>query len=80
MLLQESRNDIRAKGERHAAVVFTPTRNVFVRVGPEQIAEQAAIRNLSESAAAENTTASTSDGISVIRVEGIGQNVHPSAA
>ncbi len=35
-----------AKGEGYAAVILTPAGDVLIRVGPEEIAEQATVRNL----------------------------------
>lgn len=46
MLLQESRNDVRAEGEGNTAIVFTPPSDIFVRIRPEQVAQQTAVRNL----------------------------------
>ena len=41
MLLEEPRDDVWAEGERHAAVVLAPARDVLVRVGPQEVAEEA---------------------------------------
>ena len=46
MLLQESGNDVRAEGERNTTIIFTPPSDVFVRIRPEQVAQQTAVRNL----------------------------------
>ena len=46
VLLQEARHDIWPEGEGDAAVVLRPAGDVLVRVGPEQIAQEAAVRNL----------------------------------
>jgi hypothetical protein len=46
MFLQESRYNIRAKSERDTTVILTPARDVLVRVGPEKVAQQAAVRDL----------------------------------
>ena len=46
MLLEESRNHIGSKSEGNTTVVFAPTSNVLVGVRPQQITEEAAIRNL----------------------------------
>jgi len=43
MLLQEARYNIWTKGEGDTTVVFTPAGDVFIRVGPEQIAEKTAV-------------------------------------
>lgn len=49
VFLQESGNDIGSKGKRDSTVVFAPAGDVLVRVGPEKIAKEAAVRNLSPS-------------------------------
>ena len=46
MLLQEAGDDVRAESERDTAVVFAPAGDVLVGVGPEEIAEKAAIGDL----------------------------------
>lgn len=46
VFLEESRDNVRPKGERHATVVLAPACDILVRIGPQKIAEQAAIRNL----------------------------------
>lgn len=46
VFLQEARHNVRAECEGHTPVVLAPACDVFVGVGPEQIAEQAAIRDL----------------------------------
>jgi len=46
MLLQEARYNIWTKGEGDTTVVFTPAGDVFIRVGPEQIAEKTAVGDL----------------------------------
>ena len=38
--VQELRHHIRPERERHATVVLAPSLHVFVRVGPEQVAEE----------------------------------------
>ncbi len=47
MLLQKARDDVGAECEGDAAVVFAPAGDVLVGVAPEEIAEQAAIGDLS---------------------------------
>lgn len=47
VLLQESRDDIGSERKGHTTVVFAPAGNILVGVGPEQVAKQTAIRNLS---------------------------------
>lgn len=46
VFLQKARYDVRAEGEGDTTVVFTPSSNIFVGIGPQQIAEKTAIRNL----------------------------------
>lgn len=46
VFLEESRHNVRPKGERHTTVILAPACDVLVRVRPQKIAEQAAIRNL----------------------------------
>ena len=46
MLLQEAGHDIGPKGEGHTTVVFAPARDVFIGIGPEEIAQETAIGNL----------------------------------
>jgi hypothetical protein len=40
VLLEEARHHVRAEGVRDAAVVLRPARDVWVRVGPQQVAQQ----------------------------------------
>lgn len=49
VFLQESRHNIWAKREANTSIVLAPPGDVFVRVRPEKIAKQAAVRNLYES-------------------------------
>lgn len=46
VFLQEARNHIRTKGEADASIVFAPASDVFVGVGPKEIAKEAAVRDL----------------------------------
>ena len=46
MLLKESGHNIGAERERDTAIVFAPSCDVFIRIRPEQIAQEAAVRNL----------------------------------
>ena len=46
MLLQEPRDNIGTESERYTTVVFAPTSDVFVGVGPEEIAEESAVGDL----------------------------------
>jgi hypothetical protein len=58
MLLQETGDDVWSKGEGNTAIIFTPTSNVLVGIRPQQVTEQAAVRNLigrSENEARSNT-------------------------
>ena len=43
VLLQKPADHIRTKRKRDTSVVFTPASNVLVRVGPEQVAQEAGI-------------------------------------
>lgn len=54
VFLQETRDDIGAKRETDTSVVLAPTSDILVGVGPQQIAEQAAVRNLCNSIALVN--------------------------
>lgn len=47
MLLQESRHYVRTKGERDTSVVLAPSSDFLVRVRPEEIAKQTAVRDIS---------------------------------
>ena len=46
VFLQEPRDDIGTECEGDASVIFAPAGDVFVGVGPEEIAQQTAIGNL----------------------------------
>mmetsp|Transcript_38082 Transcript_38082/g.81113 ORF Transcript_38082/g.81113 Transcript_38082/m.81113 type:complete len:204 (+) Transcript_38082:680-1291(+) len=46
MLLQELANHVGAEGVRDAAVVLGPTRNVSLRIGPQQITQQPCVGNV----------------------------------
>ena len=59
MLLQEARDHVGPERKRDAAVVFAPAGDIFVWVGPEQIAEKTAIRDLDRSACTIETLAVT---------------------
>jgi hypothetical protein len=52
MLLQEARDHIRPEGKAHTSVVLAPSGDVLVWVGPQEIAEKAAVGNLYLSASA----------------------------
>lgn len=43
---QELGDHIFSEGERHAAVVFSPADDVFVRVCPQQVAQQPSVRDV----------------------------------
>jgi len=47
MLLQEPRDDIGAEGERYTTVILAPASDIFVGVGPEEIAEESAVGDIS---------------------------------
>lgn len=46
VFLEETRDDIRTEGERHSTVVFAPSSDILVGIGPEKITEQAAVGDL----------------------------------
>ena len=46
MLLKESGHNVGAERERDTTIVFAPSCDVFIRIRPEQIAQEAAVRNL----------------------------------
>ena len=41
VLLQEAGDNVGAKGKGHTPIVLAPASNVLVRVGPEQVAQEA---------------------------------------
>ena len=47
VFLQEARDYVWTKREGDPTVVLAPARNIFVRIGPEQVAKQATVRDLS---------------------------------
>jgi len=49
VLLQETRDYIRAERERYTTIVLAPASNVLIRVGPQQIAKKTAVGNLDKS-------------------------------
>jgi len=49
MFLQEAGNHVRTKGEADASIIFTPASDVLIGVRPQEIAEQAAVRDLQHS-------------------------------
>lgn len=46
VFLQEAGNHVRTESEADASIIFTPTSDVFVGVGPKEIAKEAAVRDL----------------------------------
>lgn len=50
MLLEETRNNVRPKSEGNTTVILAPPSDVLVRIRPEQVTEEAAVRNLVASA------------------------------
>ena len=46
VFLQEARHHVRTKRKRHSPIVFTPSGDVLVRVGPEKVTEKTTIGNL----------------------------------
>ena len=61
MFLQETRDNVRSKGERDTTIVFGPPGDVLVGIRPEQIAQQAAVRDL-ERACQHETQEGTAGG------------------
>jgi len=52
VFLQEARHHIRAEGEGNTTVVLTPSRDILVGVGPQQVAEEPAVGDLRRVASA----------------------------
>jgi len=52
MLLKEPRDHVWTEGEAHTSVVLTPSRDVFVGVGPQKIAEESTVGDLCQLATA----------------------------
>lgn len=46
VLLQEARDNVRPECEGDATVIFAPTRNVLVRIRPEQVTQETTIGDL----------------------------------
>lgn len=46
MFLQESRHYIGAESEGDPTIVLAPTRDVFVRVGPQEVTQEATVGDL----------------------------------
>ena len=46
VFLQEAGNNVRPEGERDTAIVLAPACDVFIGIGPEEIAEETAVRDL----------------------------------
>jgi hypothetical protein len=49
VFLQEARHNVRTECETDTSVVLAPASDVLVRVGPQEIAEKTAVRDLSKS-------------------------------
>jgi hypothetical protein len=47
VLLEETRDNIRTECERNTSIVFAPSSNVLIGIGPQKIAEKTAVRNIS---------------------------------
>ena len=47
VFLQEARDNVRTECETDTSVVFAPASDVLVRIGPQEIAEKTAVRDLS---------------------------------
>lgn len=50
VFLEEARHHVGSECERDTTIVFAPARDVLIRIGPEQIAKQSAVRDLFKSA------------------------------
>ena len=50
VFLQEPRHNIRPESKRDPPIVFTPASDIFVGIGPQEVTQQATVRNLKESA------------------------------
>lgn len=46
MLLKEARHDVRTESKGYTTVVLAPSGDVFVGIGPQEIAKETAVRNL----------------------------------
>lgn len=46
VFLEETRDDVGTECKRHATIIFAPTRDVLVGIGPEEVAQKSAVRNL----------------------------------
>lgn len=46
VFLEETRDDVGTECKRHTTIVLAPTRDVLVRIGPEEVAQKTAVRNL----------------------------------
>lgn len=46
MSSQKLRHNIFTEGKRYSAVIFTPSDNIFVRIGPQQIAKKTSVRDI----------------------------------
>lgn len=49
MLLQKARYHVRAERETNTSIVFAPAGDVLVGIGPQEIAQEAAVRDLHRS-------------------------------
>lgn len=47
VFVEELGDHVGAKGEGDPAVVLTPAQHILVRVGPQQVAEEALVRHIS---------------------------------
>jgi hypothetical protein len=46
MFLEETGDNVRTECERNTSIVFAPSSNVLIGIGPQKIAEKTAVRNL----------------------------------
>jgi hypothetical protein len=47
MFLEETGDNVRTECERNTSIVFAPSSNVLIGIGPQKIAEKTAVRNIS---------------------------------
>lgn len=48
VLLQEARHHVWTECERDTTVVFRPAGDILVRIGPQKVTKQTAVRNLDQ--------------------------------
>lgn len=70
MFLKEAGNNIGSEGEGNTTVILAPSGDVLVRIRPEQITEQTAVRNLRWSASVA-TSANGQKSLRKVTVDGV---------